>query len=48
MVGSSAASPHMQDVYDSQNHINAVRDKWIPKWTAVELMQMTHFLQQQK
>ena len=47
MVGSSAASPHMQEVYDCQSHINAVREKWLPKWTAVELGMMTAFLQQQ-
>lgn len=45
MVGSSAASPHMQNLYDSQSHINTVRDKWTPKWTAVEMGQMTQFLQ---
>ncbi|MFT6691327.1 MAG: LmbE family N-acetylglucosaminyl deacetylase [Colwellia sp.] len=47
MVGSSAASPHMQSIYDSQSHINTVREKWMPKWTAVEMGQMTTFLQQQ-
>ena len=47
MVGSSAASPHMQEVYDCQSHMNAVREKWLPKWTAVELGMMTRFLQQQ-
>jgi len=45
MVGSSAASPHMQEVYDCQAHMNAVRDKWLPKWTAVELGLMTSYLQ---
>lgn len=47
MVGSSAASPHMQEIYDCQTHTNAVRDKWLPKWTSVELGMMTTFLQQQ-
>lgn len=48
MVGSSAASPHMQEIYDCQAHTNAVRDKWLPKWTAVELGIMTRFLQNNK
>ncbi len=47
MVGSSAASPHMQETYDCQTHINAVRDKWLPRWTSVELGRMTQFVQQQ-
>lgn len=47
MVGSSAASPHMQELYDCQNHMNSVREKWLPKWTAVEMNRMTQFLQQQ-
>lgn len=47
MVGSSPASPHMQSMYDSQSHINTVREKWMPKWTAVEMGLMTSFLQQQ-
>lgn len=47
MVGSSAASPHMQGLYDSQSHVNTVREKWLPKWSAVELGLMTSFLQQQ-
>lgn len=47
MVGSSAASPHMQEIYDGHTHVNAVRDKWLPKWTAVEMGMMTSFLQQQ-
>ena len=47
MVGSSAASPHMQEIYDCQTHMNAVRDKWLPKWTAVEMGMMTQFIQQQ-
>lgn len=48
MVGTSAASPHMQEIYDCQAHVNAVRDKWLPKWTAVELGMMTRFLQNNK
>jgi hypothetical protein len=47
MVGSSAASPHTQEIYDCRPHENAVRDKWLPKWTAVEIHMMTSFLQQQ-
>jgi LmbE family N-acetylglucosaminyl deacetylase len=47
MVGSSSASPHMQEIYDCRHHINKVKDKWLPKWTAVELGLMTSFLQQQ-
>jgi LmbE family N-acetylglucosaminyl deacetylase len=47
MVGTSAASPHMLSMYDSQSHINTVREKWMPKWTAVEMGLMTTFLQQQ-
>jgi hypothetical protein len=47
MVGSSAASPHMQEIYDCQTHMNAVRDKWLPRWTAVEMARMTQFIQQQ-
>ena len=46
-VGSSAASLHMQEVYDCQAYVNAVREKWLPKWSAVELGLMTRFLQEQ-
>lgn len=46
MVGSSAASPHMDKIYDGQAHMNAVRDKWLPKWSSVELGLMTTHLQQ--
>lgn len=47
MVGSSAASPHMHALYDCQSHVNNVREKWLSKWTAVEIGLMTSFLQQQ-
>ena len=37
----------MQEVYDCQAYVNAVREKWLPKWSAVELGLMTRFLQEQ-
>ena len=48
MVGSSAASPHMQDVFDAENHMQKVREKWQPKWTPVENARIFRFFKNQQ
>ena len=45
MVGSSAASPHMRELYDHQSGVNEVREKWLSKWSAVELSRMVKSIQ---
>lgn len=42
MEGSSAASPHMQKILDSDNHMQKVREKWRGKWTDVESLRVIH------
>ncbi|MGY8858341.1 MAG: PIG-L family deacetylase [Pseudomonadales bacterium] len=47
LVGSSAASPHMSKIYDNHGYVSLVREKWLPKWSAVELDRMIRFLEHQ-
>lgn len=47
MVGSSAASPHMSEIYDNRSYVSSVREKWLSKWSAVELDRMIRFLEHQ-
>lgn len=47
MEGSSAASPHMQTLFDCESHMQKVRDKWRNKWTEVESARIIAFLNQE-
>lgn len=49
MQGDSLCSPHIQKLYDCDNHTQRLREKWQSKWTALEHnLVLSYFIQQEQ